>query len=93
MNGNDYHDCASYMELSLDIIFLLYSLFVLLFIVNYMNVVINEYRPWARIFLMHTIGTSLVFLVYAIVQETAIDIARTDAENYGMYLLYISLPL
>lgn len=48
-----------------------------------MNVVINEHRALARIFLMHSIGTSLVLWLFTIVNEASIDIARTDAEEYG----------
>lgn len=48
-----------------------------------MNVAINVNSNVARIFLMHSIGTSLTMWVFTIIRETADAIAQTDAENYG----------
>lgn len=70
----------------MDIVFPLYSIFVLFFIFKYMNVIINEYRGVARLFLMHAIGTSLAMWIYTIVTETAgaIAIAEINEENIDM---------
>lgn len=70
--------CTSYTALAMDIVFPLYSIFVLFFIFKYMNVIINEYRGVARLFLMHAIGTSLAMWIYTIVTETAGAIAIAE---------------
>ncbi|XP_059616510.1 proton channel OtopLc-like [Phlebotomus argentipes] len=79
----DFHKCASSLTLALDIMFPLYSLFVLFFIFKYANVIINHARGLARFFLMHAIGTSMAFWVYTIVRETvdAIRIKYLEAER------------
>ena len=65
-----YVECASILTLVLEILFPLYSIFVLFFIFKYANVIINKGRGVARFFLMHAIGTSLAFWIYTIVRET-----------------------
>lgn len=65
-----FSECASILTLCLEILFPLYSIFVLFFIFKYANVIINKGRGLARFFLMHAIGTSLAFWVYTIVRET-----------------------
>lgn len=80
--GSNIGNCASYTTLVLDILFPIYSLFVLFFIFKYMNVIINEYRGISRIMLMHAIGTSLAFWVFTIVRETSDAI--TMAYTYDM---------
>lgn len=82
-NGDSFYDCASYTTLILDVLFPTYSLFTLFFIVKYMNVIINVHRSYARLFLMHAIGTSLAFWVFTIVRETADAIARADADEFS----------
>ncbi|XP_031634148.1 proton channel OtopLc-like [Contarinia nasturtii] len=84
-NGDYLYECASYTTLALNILFPLYSLFSLFFIVKYMNVVINVNENVARIFLMHSVGTSLSLWVFTIIRETADAIAESDAENYAMF--------
>lgn len=64
------YECASAAALIFDILFPLYSMFVLFFIYKYINVIINEYRELARFFLMHAIGTSLSVWIWTIVRET-----------------------
>lgn len=66
----DYYNCASVITLVFDILFPLYSLFILFFIFKYANVIINEFRGIARFALMHAIGTSLAFWIFTIVRET-----------------------
>lgn len=65
-----FAECASILTLIMEILFPLYSIFVLFFIFKYANVIINKGRGVARFFLMHAIGTSLAFWVYTIVRET-----------------------
>ncbi|XP_055685215.1 proton channel OtopLc-like isoform X2 [Lutzomyia longipalpis] len=79
----DFHKCASVLTLVLEIMFPLYSIFVLFFVFKYANVIINQGRGLARFFLMHAIGTSLAFWVYTIVRETvdAIRLKYLDQEN------------
>ncbi|XP_055296864.1 proton channel OtopLc-like isoform X5 [Sitodiplosis mosellana] len=84
-NGDYLYDCASYITLSMNILFPLYSLFSLFFIVKYMNVVINVNQNVARIFIMHAIGTSLALWVFTIIRETADAIAKSDAEISAMF--------
>lgn len=66
--------------LALEILFPIYSLFILFFIYKYINVIINVYRGAARFLLMHAIGTSLAMWIYTIVSETVGAIAI--AEEY-----------
>lgn len=88
-------NCASITTLVLDIMFPIYSLFVLFFIFKYMNVIINEYRGLSRILLMHAIGTSLAFWVFTIVRETADAIALSDdKQNYSeCFQLFVELTV
>lgn len=88
-NGDYLYECASYITLSLNILFPMYSLFTLFFIVKYMHVIINVNQNLARIFLLHSIGTSLALWVFTIVRETADAIAESDSENYGMTIFLI----
>lgn len=61
-------------QIVVEIMFPLYSLFVLFFIFKYCNIVINTYIGLARLMLMHAIGTSLAFWIYTIVRETVVII-------------------
>lgn len=81
LNGEEFRNCASYVTLALDVLFPIYSLFILFFIVKYINVIINEHRSAARLFLFHAIGTSLAFWIYTIIRETADAIARSHSEH------------
>lgn len=63
--------CSNLLLLTVEILFPLYSLFVLFFIFKYCNIIINSYVGLARIMLMHAIGTSLAFWIYTIVRETS----------------------
>lgn len=71
--------CRNTLLLTVEIMFPIYSLFILFFIFKYCNIVIMHYRGFARIMLMHAIGTSLAFWVYTIVRETQ------DAINMKSY--------
>lgn len=82
-NGDNLHDCVSYMKLAVNILFPVYSLFSLFFVVKYMNVVINVNQNVARISLMHAIGTSLALWVFTIIHEIVDAVAESDAENSG----------
>lgn len=62
--------CSNPLQLAVEVMFPLYSLFILFFIFKYCNIVINAYRGMARLMLMHAIGTSLAFWIYTIVRET-----------------------
>lgn len=81
--GTQLYECASFLTLSISILFPLYALLTLFFIMKYMNVVINVNQNLARIFLFHAIGTSLSLWVYTIIHETADAIAETDADTTG----------
>lgn len=70
--------CANPLQLAVEIMFPLYSLFILFFIFKYCNIVINSYRGLARLMLMHAIGTSLAFWIYTIVRETQDAIRMKD---------------
>lgn len=85
LTGNDYtfYKCASVVTLALEVLFPIYSLFVLFFIFKYINVIINEYRGVARFFLMHAIGTSLAMWIHTIVRETAGAIAIAQEYEDG----------
>ncbi|CRK99967.1 CLUMA_CG013262, isoform A [Clunio marinus] len=76
--------CRNIPQLIVEIMFPLYSLFILFFIFKYCNIIINSYRGLARIMFMHAIGTSLAFWMFTIVRETqdAINLKRiADAES------------
>lgn len=75
----DFQKCASIPTLIFDVLFPLYSIFVLFFIYKYANVIINEFRGLARLALMHAIGASLSFWIWTIVRETL------DAINMKYY--------
>lgn len=63
-------ECSDLLQMTVDILFPLYSLFVLFFIFKYCNVVINSNQWLARIMLMHAMGMTLAFWIYTIVNET-----------------------
>lgn len=86
--GNQLYDCASYLMLAINILFPLYALFLLMFIINCVDVVINVNQNLARIFLFHAIGTSLSLWVYTIILETTDAIAETDASAHGIYYYF-----
>lgn len=80
-------ECADYLQLVVDIMFPIYSLFILFFIFKYCNLVINCRQSIARILLMHAIGTTLAFWVYSVVNETvnAIALKRfSESKNFFM---------
>lgn len=77
----DFQKCASIPALIFDVLFPLYSIFVLFFIFKYANVIINEYRGIARLALMHAIGASLSFWIWTIVRET-VDAIRMKYYYY-----------
>lgn len=74
-----YVQGSNFLQLTVEIMFPLYSLFLLFFIFKYINIVINARRGLARMMLMHAIGTSLAFWIYTIVTETQ------DAINMKKY--------
>lgn len=67
----NYAKCASVSTLVLELIFPIYAIFILFFIFKYINVIINAYRGFARLMLMHAIGTALAMWIFTIVRETA----------------------
>ena len=75
-------------QIVVEIMFPLYSLFVLFFIFKYCNIVINSYIGLARLMLMHAIGTSLAFWIYTIVRETVVNfvIEFKSSELNGKFL-------
>ncbi|XP_070501708.1 proton channel OtopLc-like isoform X2 [Chironomus tepperi] len=77
-------ECFDALQLTVDILFPIYSILLLFFIFKYCNVIINEYRGAARICIMHAIGTSLAFWIFTIVRETvnAIELKRESKKNY-----------
>lgn len=75
--------CSNLLQLTVEIMFPLYSLFLLFFIFKYTNIIINSYRGLARIMLMHAIGTSLAFWIYTIVRETQDAINMKRMYKYG----------
>lgn len=79
--GTELFECASFLTLAINMLFPLYALLMLLFIMKYMNVVINVNPNLARIFLYHAIGTSLSLWVFTIIHETADAIAEVDAAS------------
>lgn len=83
--GNQLYQCASFLMLTIDILFALYGLFLLLFIVKYMNIVINVNKNLARFFLIHAVGTSLCLWIYTIIHETTDAIAEIDDDYAGMF--------
>lgn len=94
LTANDYtfYNCASVITLALEVLFPVYTLFVLFFIFKYINVIINEYRGVARFFLMHAIGTALAMWIHTIVRETAgaIAIAERYDDDTPSKLVYIN---
>lgn len=50
-------ECSNFPLLAVEILFPIYSLFVLFFIFKYINVIINSNIGLARFGLMHAIGT------------------------------------
>lgn len=76
-------ECGDFLQLTVDIMFPLYSLFILFFIFKYCNLVINCRQSVARVLLMHAIGTSLAFWIYSVVNETvnAIALKRLSASE------------
>jgi ABC-type maltose transport system permease subunit len=75
--------CADILQLIVDILFPLYSLFILFFIFKYCNVVINCKQSLAKVLLMHAMGTTLAFWIYSVVNETvnAINLKRFGEEK------------
>lgn len=79
----DTYRCQSNITLTLDIIFPIYSLFILFFLFKYANVVISEFRGIARIGIMHNIGTVLAMWIYTIVRETRDAIFIKQNPGFG----------
>lgn len=91
----DFQKCASIPTLIFDVLFPLYSIFVLFFIFKYANVIINEFRGLARLALMHAIGASLSFWIWTIVRETvdAINMKyyyKPDDSNEGYFNITVN---
>lgn len=79
-------NCRDPLQLTVDIMFPIYSLFILFFIFKYCNIIINSYRGVARVMLMHAIGTTLAFWIYTIVRET---VDAINLKNYkGTYFCF-----
>lgn len=81
MAGDVPPECRNPLQLTVDIMFPIYSLFVLFFIFKYINVIINHYRGLARLMLMHAIGTTLAFWIYTIVNETVLAIRIKQSKS------------
>jgi Otopetrin len=84
--------CSNLLLLTVEIMFPIYSLFVLFFIFKYCNIIINSYVGFARLMLMHAIGTSLAFWIYTIVRETqdAINMKRNSKNDTGEDFCWLS---
>jgi hypothetical protein len=80
-------ECRDALQLTVDILFPIYSLMVLFFIFKYCNVIINSYRGVARVLIMHAIGTTLAFWILTIVRETvdAINLKNSYKKSNGEY--------
>lgn len=81
-------ECRDPLQLTVDIMFPIYSLFVLFFIFKYCNVIINNYRGVARVMLMHAVGTTLAFWIYTIVNETVLAIRIKQKKGIYIDLLF-----
>lgn len=75
--------CASKISIALEVIFIVYSLFLVFFFWKYANVVINHYRGIARFGMLHAIGTALAFWIYTIVRETEVAIRIKQSTKDG----------
>lgn len=87
--------CSNLLLLTVEIMFPLYSLFILFFIFKYCNIIINTNVGLARLMLMHAIGTSLAFWIYTIVRETqdAINMKRLSKNEtckYSFVVLWVT---
>ncbi|KFB37957.1 AGAP000074-PA-like protein [Anopheles sinensis] len=88
MNSRDgkWAQCASNTTIAMEVLFLVYCLFLVFFFWKYANIVINRYRGLARFGIMHAIGTALAFWVLTIVRETvvAIRIKQSYYDDYSI---------
>ncbi|XP_058127051.1 proton channel OtopLc-like [Anopheles ziemanni] len=88
MNSRDgkWAQCASNTTIAMEVLFLVYCLFLIFFFWKYANIVINRYRGLARFGIMHAIGTALAFWVLTIVRETvvAIRIKQSYYDDYSI---------
>uniref|UniRef100_A0AAG5DIX0 Otopetrin n=1 Tax=Anopheles atroparvus TaxID=41427 RepID=A0AAG5DIX0_ANOAO len=86
MNSRDgkWAACASNTTIAMEVLFLVYCLFLIFFFWKYANIVINRYRGLARFGIMHAIGTALAFWVLTIVRETVVAI-RIKQSYYDDY--------
>ena len=85
--------CFDALQLTVDILFPIYSIVILFFIFKYCNVIINGYRGTARICIMHAIGTSLAFWIFTIVRETvnAIELKRESKKSKSWICFAVTL--
>ncbi|EFA02328.2 proton channel OtopLc isoform X2 [Tribolium castaneum] len=69
-DGEDFYKCATVTSLILDIVYPIYSFFLLYFIFKYSNIIVNRHLAVVRFGLMHCIASSLCFWVWTILRET-----------------------
>ncbi|XP_021954903.2 proton channel OtopLc isoform X1 [Folsomia candida] len=71
-----YNRCANLANLTLDVLFPIYSFLLLFVIFKYSNVIINRHKELSRFALMHCISSSLCFWFWSILRETAESILK-----------------
>uniref|UniRef100_A0A6P7FKQ1 Proton channel OtopLc-like n=1 Tax=Diabrotica virgifera virgifera TaxID=50390 RepID=A0A6P7FKQ1_DIAVI len=70
-----FYECGSIPTFLLDLLYPIYSFFVLFFIFKYSNIVINKYTVLARFGIMHLLSSSICFWIWTIMRETLEAIA------------------
>ncbi|XP_015593570.1 uncharacterized protein LOC107266975 isoform X2 [Cephus cinctus] len=76
LTSEELHECFSLVALIFDVVYPIYSFFQLFFIFKYANVIINHCKEISRILVMHMIGSSICFWVWAIVRESTDSLSR-----------------
>ncbi|XP_044255302.1 proton channel OtopLc-like isoform X2 [Tribolium madens] len=79
--GEDFYKCATVISLILDIVYPIYSFFLLYFIFKYSNIIVNRHLAVVRFGLMHCIASSLCFWVWTILRETIESLSHHEEDS------------
>ncbi|KAJ8952073.1 hypothetical protein NQ318_010983 [Aromia moschata] len=76
ITSESFYECASIVQLAIDICYPLYSFLLLFFIFKFSNVIINRYTILAHFGVMHCLSSSICFWVWTICREILEELAN-----------------
>ncbi|KAJ8984452.1 hypothetical protein NQ317_012516 [Molorchus minor] len=78
---DELYECASVVQLILDICYPIYSFLLLFFIFKFSNVIINRYIIVARFGIMHCLSSSICFWLFTIFREILEALASKEYDS------------